>query len=62
MTETLGFALPFPVSCAKRNAFFPLERLYICQDEQYLLPKRIAQGLSHRLEAPALHYWEMSLT
>jgi FixJ family two-component response regulator len=26
------------------------------------LPKRIAQGLSHRLGAPALRYWGMSLT
>jgi hypothetical protein len=30
--------------------------------EQRLLPKRIAQGLSHRLGAPALHYWGRSLT
>jgi CheY-like chemotaxis protein len=30
--------------------------------EQHLVPKRIAQGLSHRLGAPTLHYWGMSLT
>ena len=30
--------------------------------EQHLVPKRIAQGLSHRLGAPALHYWGMPLT
>ena len=29
---------------------------------QYLLPKRIAEGLSHRLAVPALRYWRMSLT
>ena len=29
---------------------------------QYLLPKRTAEGLSHRLWAPALLYWGMSLT
>jgi CheY-like chemotaxis protein len=34
----------------------------IYPDEQYLLPKQITQGLSHRLGAPALHYWGMSLT
>jgi len=33
-----------------------------CRDEQYLLPKRIAQGLSHRLAVPALRNWGMSLT
>jgi hypothetical protein len=30
--------------------------------EQYLLSKRIARDLSHRLGALALHYWGMSLT
>jgi hypothetical protein len=29
---------------------------------QHLLPKRIAGGLNHRLGAPSLHYWGMSLT
>ena len=32
------------------------------RDEQYLLPKRTAQSLSHRLAVTALRYWGMSLT
>ncbi len=66
MTETLGFALPIR-GILRQGERIPLTRTAailraICRDEQYLLPKRIAQGLSHRLGAPALHYWGMSLT
>jgi CheY-like chemotaxis protein len=34
----------------------------ICRDEQYLLPKRTAGGLSYRLGTPTLRYWAMSVT
>jgi hypothetical protein len=34
----------------------------ICRDEKYLLPKRIAGRLSHRLGTSILRYWGMSVT
>src|ERR1700756_459867 len=64
MIKTLGFASPIP-GIPKASAFFPpwfLILRTIRWFKQHLLPKRIAQGLSHRLGAPALHYWGMSLT
>ena len=58
MIKTLRFASPIPgipktAHSSRYDSYTTTIRLLL---------KRIAQGLSHRLGAPILHYWGMSLT
>jgi hypothetical protein len=62
---TLGFASPI-LGILRGEAHFSLiSASFYAQSvemNRYLLPKRIAGNLSHRLGARSLHYWGMSRT
>lgn len=57
MIKTLGFAPLIPELCIKGSAFFPLDWISFYSPRVATnspLPKRKAEGISHRLVAPAL--------